>query len=60
MLESSSDYRSPEPGRGPVWLDIASENEAAQLIVYWTRDSRRLYVMAPGPDKEAASIGAED
>ncbi|WP_334656899.1 hypothetical protein [Sphingomonas panaciterrae] len=50
LLEGSPDYRSPEPGSGPVWLQIAGEDEAAELIVYRSRSSGQLYVMAPGQD----------
>lgn len=50
VLEGSPDYRSPEPGRGPVWLQVAGPDEAAELIVYRSRGSGHLYVMAPGKD----------
>lgn len=50
LLEASPDYRSIDPGAGPVWLQIASGNEAAELVLYRTRGSGELYVMAPSRD----------
>lgn len=47
LLEAAPDYRSIDPGAGPVWLQIASGNEAAELVVYRTRYSGEFYVMAP-------------
>jgi hypothetical protein len=50
VLEGSADYQSPAPGTGPIWLQIAVQNEAAELIVYRPRVNNQLYVMAPGHD----------
>lgn len=47
LLEESPDYRSPGPGDGPVWLQLASGNDAAELVVYRSRSSGTLYVVAP-------------
>lgn len=51
LLESSPDYQAPDPGRGPVWLQIASGGDAAELVVYRARGSGTLYVMAPDPGR---------
>ncbi|MFV3460594.1 hypothetical protein ACNJEG_21110, partial [Mycobacterium tuberculosis] len=37
LLEATPYYRSPDPGEGPVWLQIASSDDAAELVVYRTR-----------------------
>jgi hypothetical protein len=50
VLEGSADYQAPAPGTGPVWLQIAGEDEGAELIVYRSLGDGRLYVMAPNPD----------
>ncbi len=50
LLEASPDYRPIDPGAGPVWLQIASENEAAELVLYRTRGSGEFYIMAPPKD----------
>ena len=34
LLEAAPDYQVVDPGRGPVWLQIASGNDAAELVVY--------------------------
>lgn len=47
LLEATPDYRSPDPGEGPVWLQIASSDDAAELVVYRTRGTGTLYVVAP-------------
>lgn len=47
LLEAAPDYQAVDPGRGPVWLQIASGNDAAELVVYRTRASGNLYVVAP-------------
>ncbi|MEG3166442.1 hypothetical protein U1701_17820 [Sphingomonas sp. PB2P19] len=47
LLEAAPDYQAVHPGLGPVWLQIASGNDAAELVVYRTRASGNLYVMAP-------------
>lgn len=47
LLEAASDYLPPAPGEGPVWLQIASGNDAAEMVVYRTRASGMLYVAAP-------------
>lgn len=47
LLEAAPDYQAVDSGRGPVWLQIASDNDAAELVVYRTRASGNLYVMAP-------------
>jgi len=47
LLEAAPDYQTVDPGRGPVWLQIASDNDAAELVVYRTRASGNLYVVAP-------------
>ena len=49
MLESSDDYQAPAPGAGPVWLQIAGPDDAAELIIYRAIEDNRLYVMAPNP-----------
>lgn len=48
LLEATPDYQSPAPGQGPVWLMIASADDSAELVVYRTRDTCTLYVIAPG------------
>lgn len=47
VLEASPDYRSPDTGEGPVWLQIATTDDAAELVVYRSRDTGTLYVVAP-------------
>ena len=47
LLEDAPDYRSLDPGEGPVWLQIASADDAAELVVYRTRGTGTLYVVAP-------------
>ena len=47
LLEASPDYRSPGPGEGPLWLQIASADDAAELVVYRSRGAGTLYVVAP-------------
>lgn len=47
VLEASPDYRSPDPGEGPVWLQIATTDDAAELVVYRSRGTGTLYVVAP-------------
>lgn len=47
LLEDAPDYRSPDPGEGPVWLQIPSADDAAELVVYRTRGTGTLYVVAP-------------
>ena len=51
LLEAAPDYRPLAPGQGPVWLQIASDNDAAELVVCRSRDTGALYVMVP--DREA-------
>ncbi len=51
LLESSPDYQVPDPGLGPVWLQLASGDNAAELVVYRARGSGTLYVMAPDPGR---------
>lgn len=46
VLEAAPDYRQPEPGEGPVWLQIASGDDAAELVVYRAR-AGDLYMAAP-------------
>ena len=46
VLEAAPDYRQPDPGEGPVWLQIASGNDAAELVVYRAH-AGNLYVAAP-------------
>ena len=47
IVEASPDYREIIPGSGPVWLQIASGNDAIELVVYRVAASGELYVMAP-------------
>jgi hypothetical protein len=47
LLKASPDYRSPGPGEGPVWLQIASVDDAAELVVYRSQGTGTLYVVAP-------------
>jgi hypothetical protein len=49
LLESSPDYQALNPGQGPVWLQIASGDDAAELVIYHASGSGALYVMAPDP-----------
>lgn len=51
LLEASPDYRPLGPGQGPAWLQIASGDDAAELVVYRARGSGTLYVMAPDPHR---------
>lgn len=46
VLEDASDYRQPDPEEGPVWLQIASGDDAAELVVYRARTGD-LYMAAP-------------
>ncbi|KQO12179.1 hypothetical protein ASF09_19130 [Sphingomonas sp. Leaf242] len=46
VLEGAPDYRQPDPGEGPVWLQFASGNDAAELVVYRARTGD-LYMAAP-------------
>lgn len=48
LLEATTDYRPPDPGQGPVWLQVASLDDAAELIVYRVIGGT-LYVVAPEP-----------
>lgn len=45
LLEAAPDYQAVDPGRGPVWLQIASGNDAAELVLYRTRASRPLCII---------------
>jgi len=47
LLEATPDYRPPSPGEGPVWLQLSSGNDSAELVLYKTRVSGALYVVAP-------------
>lgn len=47
VLRSSPDFREPDPGVGPVWLQISSEGGAAELVVYRALADRNLYVLVP-------------
>lgn len=47
VLMSTTDYRQPDAGAGPVWLQIASGDHAAELVVYRALADGELYVLAP-------------
>ena len=47
IVEASQDYQEILPGHAPVWLQIASGNDAIELVVYRTLVSGEMYVMAP-------------
>jgi hypothetical protein len=47
LLEAAPDYQPVDRGKGPVWIQIASGNDAAELVVYRTSASGSLYVVAP-------------
>ena len=47
IVEASPDYQEILPGHAPVWLQIASGNDAIELVVYRTLASGEMYVMAP-------------
>lgn len=51
LLEAAPDYRPLDPGGGPVWIQIASDNDAAELVVCRSRGTGALYVVVP--DREA-------
>lgn len=47
VLAGSPDWRAPVPGGPPVWSQIESVDEAAELIVYRATSDDALYVVAP-------------
>jgi len=47
ILAQSGDYRDLGPGVSPTWLQIASGDEALELILYRADANGLLYVLAP-------------
>jgi hypothetical protein len=52
LLATSPDYEAIESGAGPVWLQIASGDEAAELVVYRALADGRHYIVAPSGESE--------
>ena len=46
IIERSQDYQSPAPGIGPVWLQIDSDDDAAEMVIYRSL-SGELHVVVP-------------
>lgn len=46
IIERSRDYQSPAPGTGPVWLQIDSDDDAAEMVIYRSL-SGELHVVVP-------------
>ncbi|WP_327754378.1 hypothetical protein VVT58_16040 (plasmid) [Sphingobium sp. SJ10-10] len=46
VLLRSGDFQTPAPGSGPVWLQVSTNDDEADLVVYRTL-SGTLYVAAP-------------
>lgn len=47
VLRASPDYKSVRPGEPPTWFQIASGNDALELIVYRAEADGNHYVLAP-------------
>jgi hypothetical protein len=47
VLAGSPDWRLPAPGSSPVWSQIESVDDAAELIIYRAAADKALYVVAP-------------
>ena len=46
LIERSRDYQSPAPGTGPIWLQIDSDDDVAEMVSYRSLLGE-LHVVAP-------------
>lgn len=47
ILRGSPDYKSVRPGEQPTWFQLASGDEAIELVVYRAETDGAHYVLAP-------------
>lgn len=47
VLRLSADYQSIRPGEQPTWLQIATDDDHVELVVYRAEVDGKHYVLAP-------------
>jgi len=47
IVAGSADYSELLPGSPPMWLQIAADNESAELVIYRAQTDGTLYLLAP-------------